>query len=106
MLASRGFHASEVRVGHTLQCVDPSHHRQRLANSYCQLNPAIYRADYFGEKLHIDQNEKLVMFSVTHVAAIDGFSGKIVAFETMPIKNNTNIYTSKPLRLENYECCV
>ena len=45
-----------------------------------------------GEKLHLDQNEKLVMFGVTHVAAIDGFSGKIVAFETMPIKNNLILY--------------
>ena len=92
VLASRGFHVSEVRVGHSLQCVDPGHHRQRRENSYRQLNPLIYRADYFGEKLHIDQNEKLVMFGVTHVAAIDGFSGKIVAFETMPVKNNVTIY--------------
>ena len=92
MLASRGFYASEVRVGHALQCVDPGHHRQRRENSYCQRHPAIYQADYFGEKLHINQNEKLVMFGVTHVAAIDGSSGKIVAFETMPIKNNVTIY--------------
>nr|XP_020461071.1 uncharacterized protein LOC109963123 isoform X2 [Monopterus albus] len=30
-----------------------------------------------GHKLHLDQNEKLVMFGVTHVLAIDGFSKKI-----------------------------
>ena len=89
VLASRGFYASEVRVGHSLQSVDPGHHQQRRVNLYWQLNPTIYRADYFGEKLHIDQNEKLVMFGVTHVAAIDGFSGKIVAFETMALKNVT-----------------
>ncbi|KAF5908653.1 sialin-like isoform X1 [Clarias magur] len=30
-----------------------------------------------GHKLHLDQNEKPVMFGVTHVLAIDGFSKKI-----------------------------
>ena len=30
-------------------------------------NPVSYRSQYFGEKLHIDQNEKLVMFRVTRV---------------------------------------
>ena len=86
VLASHGFYASEVRVGHALRCVNPGHHRQRQENSYRQLNPAVYQADYFGKKAHIDQNKKLVMFGVTHVAAIDGYSGKIVAFATMAIK--------------------
>jgi len=45
-----------------------------------------------GHKLHLDQNEKLGMFGVTHVLAIDGFSSKIVADSTMPIKNNLVIY--------------
>ena len=42
--------------------------------------------------MHIDQNEKLVMYGVTHVCARDGYSGMIVAFTTMPIKNNLEIY--------------
>lgn len=45
-----------------------------------------------GHKLHLDQNEKLGMFGVTHVLAIDGFSSKIVAESTMPVKNNLIIY--------------
>ncbi|KAF5891855.1 uncharacterized protein DAT39_018441, partial [Clarias magur] len=45
-----------------------------------------------GHKLHLDQNEKLVMFGVTHVLAIDGFRKKIVSHSTMPIKNNLSIY--------------
>ena len=49
-------------------------------------------ARYFGEKVHIDQNEKLVMFGTTHIYAIDGFSGKVVAFCCMPVKNNCTIY--------------
>lgn len=56
------------------------------------MNPILYHASYFGHKLHVDQNEKLVMFGATHIAAIDGFSGKIVSFATMPVKNNVEIY--------------
>lgn len=52
-------------------------------------NPVPYRA---AEKLHIDQNEKLVMFGVTHVRAIDGYSKKIVGFAVLPRKNNKLIY--------------
>ena len=32
------------------------------------------------------------MFGVTHVVAIDGYSGKLVGHSTMPIKNNLTIY--------------
>ena len=56
------------------------------------MNPIPYRADYFGHKLHIDENEKLVMFGVTHICAVDSYSGKIVEFVTMPVKNNVKIY--------------
>lgn len=56
------------------------------------MNPSRYRADYFGEKLHLDQNEKLVMFGVTYVIAVDGYSSKVVAGAVMPIKNNITIY--------------
>ncbi len=63
------------------------------------MNPIPYfAADYFGHKLHVDQNEKLVMYGVTHVCARDGYSGKIVAFVTMPIKNtlrSIRIYSGK-----------
>uniref|UniRef100_A0A1X7UBD8 MULE transposase domain-containing protein n=1 Tax=Amphimedon queenslandica TaxID=400682 RepID=A0A1X7UBD8_AMPQE len=49
-------------------------------------------ADYFGHKVHIDLNEKLVMYGVTHICAIHGFSNKIFAFITSPIKNCIEIY--------------
>ncbi len=45
-----------------------------------------------GHKLHLDQNEKLGMFRVIHVLVVDGYSSKIVAESTMPIKNNLVIY--------------
>lgn len=56
------------------------------------LNPTPYQADYMGQKVHMDQNEKLAMFGVTHVVAIDGFSKKVVGYSTMPVKNNLSIY--------------
>lgn len=51
-----------------------------------------YQAAYFGQKLHMDQNEKMAMYGVTYVVAIDGYSGKIVANSIMPVKNNLVIY--------------
>ena len=55
-------------------------------------NPKQYKADHFGQKLHVDQNEKLVMYGAVHVCARDGYSGMIVGFCTMPVKNNITIY--------------
>jgi len=55
-------------------------------------NPQPYNAEYYGHKLHIDQNEKLAMCGVTHVVAVDGFGSRIVKHATMPVKNNLVIY--------------
>ena len=69
---------------------------QARRNSTARLeNPKTYRADYFGHKLHCDQNEKLVMFGVTHCCAIDGYSKKIVGLITTPVINHTVIFESK-----------
>ena len=65
-----------------------SHNLQR------NLNPVPYCARFFGEKSHLDQNEKLVMYSVVHVVAVDGFSRQIVGFSTMPRKNPITIYNT------------
>lgn len=91
-LASQGFRCAEKRIGNSLRRVAPVYHSRRVSNTHRQTNPIPYSADYFGQKVHIDQNEKLVMFGVTHVCAIDGYSGKIVAFATMTRKNNVLIY--------------
>ena len=64
-------------------------------NSHKRSNPSIYIVNYFGHKLHIDHNEKLVNYDVTYVLAKDGYSGKIVGAAIMPQKkNNEIIYTS------------
>ena len=70
----------------------PRYTAQRRTSTTRAVNPIPYRADYFGHKLHIDQNEKLVMYEVTRVAAIDGHSRFVVAGTTMPVKNNLRIY--------------
>ena len=92
LLASQGCRTAQSRVGKSLGRVNPGHHLRRASLTDRKRNPVPYIARYFGEKVHIDQNEKLVMFGTTHICAIDGFSGKIVAFCSMPIKNNVAIY--------------
>ena len=91
-LSTQGLRCSEKRVGQSLKRVSAGYHAQRQSNTHRQTNPIPYRADYFGEKVYIDQNEKLIMFGITHVCAVDGYSGKIVGFVTMPHKNNLLIY--------------
>lgn len=90
-LAAQGVCASEVRVGRTLAQMHEPYHQARCQGAR-NLNPVPYNAEYAGHKLHMDQNEKLCMFGVTHVIAIDGFTKKIVGHSTMPIKNNLTIY--------------
>ena len=92
VLQSKGIKVCEKKVGQSLRRLDPASQRKREETAGRSLNPKCYSADYFGHKVHIDQNEKLVMFGVTHVMARDGFSGMIVSCSTMPIKNNLIIY--------------
>lgn len=92
LLASQGFKVSQQRVGLSLKRVGQYHHSRRQNTIQRLINPIPYTAAYFGEKLHIDQNEKLVLYGVTHVCAIDGFSGKIVGFVSMAVKSNSIIY--------------
>lgn len=92
VLESNGIKVAEARVAKPLRRVAPVEYQQRRHDTLDKLNPVPYSSLYYGHKLHIDQNEKLKMFGVTHVVAKDGYSGKIVAFSTMPVKNNLVIY--------------
>ena len=92
LLAAEGVRVSEQRVGQSLCRVAPANHQARQSSTRQRLNPVPYHANYFGHKLHIDQNEKLAMYGVCHICASDGYSSKIVGFITMPIKNNLEIY--------------
>ncbi|KAK2823153.1 hypothetical protein Q7C36_019753 [Tachysurus vachellii] len=90
-LAMKGVHAAETRIGTVRRTMHQSYHEARRQGAR-NLNPIPFQAGYMGQKIHMDQNEKLAMFGVTHVLAIDGFSKKVVAHSTMPIKNNLAIY--------------
>ena len=88
-LESKGFSVAEARVAESLKRVAPVEYEERRQNTIDRTNPLPYRALYFGHKLHLDQNEKVKMYGVTHVIARDGFS---VSHLTPPVKNNTAIY--------------
>lgn len=66
-LRSQNVHVSQRRVGASLSRVTPQPAQSRRTQTHRQMNPIPYRSEYFGEKLHLDQNEKLGMFGVTHV---------------------------------------
>ena len=72
--------------------VSPAYVERRHTTTYHQINPTPYYAEYYGHKLHIDQNEKLARFGVTHVAASNRYSGKLLGVVSMPTKNNIAIY--------------
>ena len=80
LLATQGYLVAQSRVGASLCRVNPGTHIKRANLSERQRNPLPYTARYLGEELHIDQNEKLVMFGATHICGVDGYSGKIVGF--------------------------
>ena len=79
LLSTRNIHVSQSRVAASLQRVSPYHYTARRLNSGVRqiLNPSLYRASFYGQKLHCDQNEKLTMYGATHVIAVDGFSRKL-----------------------------
>lgn len=92
LLRANDIIVGEQRVRQSLNAVAPIYVNQRRIDSYHQLNPTPYYAEYFGHKFHADQNEKMVKYGVTHVAASDGYSGKLLKIISMPIKNNLTIY--------------
>ena len=83
LLRSKGIVVGEQRVGQALPRVSPAYYQAQITATAKQTNPVPYRGDYFGQKVHLDQNEKLVMFGVTHTCAVDGFTRMIVGFQTM-----------------------
>ena len=61
-LNSCGITAGEKRIGRALSLVSPVYQAQTNCNTARQISPSPYHADYFGHKLHLDQNEKLRMY--------------------------------------------
>ena len=90
-LASSGIRVCEGRVRQALQSVAPNEQADLSRLARRQFNPVPYMANRFGEKINLDQNEKLVRYGVTHVLAIDGFSRKVVGFISLSVKNAIEI---------------
>ena len=65
LLSSHGLHVSQKRVGDSLQRTNPGYQHARRTATARKMNTIPYDADYFGHKVHVDQNEKLAMFGVT-----------------------------------------
>ena len=86
---SQGLRVGVNRVGQSLKRVNPQYHRERQTSTSRHFDPVPYYAEYFGHKLHLDQNEKLI---VTEVIAVDGYSSFITAKSVMALKSNTVIY--------------
>lgn len=91
-LRSNGVNVCYKRLGRCLATATPVYHQQRVTKTARETNPVPYYAEYFGHKIHFDQNEKLGMYGVTDVCATDGYSGRIVSYAVMPVKNNLTIY--------------
>uniref|UniRef100_A0A1X7SMD5 Integrase catalytic domain-containing protein n=1 Tax=Amphimedon queenslandica TaxID=400682 RepID=A0A1X7SMD5_AMPQE len=92
LLDSKGVYIREGKVTQSLKRVDPQYCTRRSNNTVDRTNQVAYYASGFGHNLHLDQNKKLVIFGVTYVLAVDGYSGIIVSHVIMPVKNNLLIY--------------
>ena len=82
-----GLSVGQNQVGNALATVCPRNRQQRRKETF----PVPYRANCFGHKMNFDQNEKLLMYGVTHVIAIDGYS-RFITIYTMLVKRNVVIY--------------
>jgi len=69
-------HVSEHRIAESLSPAAPIQHQQCQQSTLQLMNPIPYRVTAHREKLHLDQNEKVIVYEMTHVVAIDGYSPK------------------------------
>lgn len=87
-----GVSVGKNRIGIALSRVVPHYHQRRKSSTARMTSPTSHRAIYFCNYLHLDQNEKLKMYGVTNVVAIDGHSRFSVAGATMFRKYNIKTY--------------
>ena len=91
-LRSKGIHVGETKVGKIFKEINPNAHKARQYSTGRSFNPKVCKANYFGHKIHYDQNKKFGIYGIVHVCDRDGYSGKIVGDATMAKKNNIIIY--------------
>ena len=70
LLHSQRISAGENQVGHALAEVQPQYHYRRVTQTESETDSYPYFAEHFGHKIHIDQNEKLVMFGAAKLLAL------------------------------------
>lgn len=58
VLAADGLRVGVNCVGKALSKVNPGYQQARSSRATQSFNPVAYHASYFGQKFHIDQNEK------------------------------------------------
>ena len=80
------------RLQSSLRRISPVSYEQRRNDMVRRANPGPYYSPCHGHKPHIDRNEKLKGFGVTHVCFSDGHSSQTVCILTMPVKNPIVIY--------------
>ena len=84
---STGLRLGVNKVGQALKRVNPQNRRERQTSTTRLLNPIPYYTEYFGHKLHLDQNEKLIRYGVTEVIAVDGYSSFLTAKAVVTLQN-------------------
>ena len=84
---STGLRLGVNKVGQALKRVNPQNRRERQTSTTRHLNPIPCYAEYFGHKLHLDQNEKLIRYGVTEVIAEDGYSSFLTAKAVVTLRN-------------------
>ena len=67
-LVSKGILVDERKVGKILKDINWNARKAREYSVGKRLNPKVYKADYFGHKIHYDQNDKLGMYKVVHAS--------------------------------------
>ena len=71
-----------------LQMATPQYHQRRQTNTARLTNPIPYKANYFGQKLHIDQNQKLVITGLLMLLQSMVIHDFFLCGVTMTVKNN------------------
>ena len=101
---SRGLKIGVNRVGQALKRVNPQYHQERQTSTNRHFNPIPYYAEYFGHKIHFDQNEKLIHYGVTEVVAVDGYSSFITATSVINGPEKQHCYLRGSFQVSSFPC--
>ena len=91
-LRSEGIIVGEQRLRASMRRITPSYIEQGAGIHITNLIQHHTMLNITGTKCILIKMKKLVQFGVTHVAASDGYSGKLLGVITMPVKNPILIY--------------